>query len=109
SIINSTNVLARDYWDLLFRIVKDANVIISRLEPSVLTEEDKQLIAAEARFFRAYAYRFLVYLYGGVPIIAEELTAPKTDFTRASRDEVLAFMTADLEFASEHLPRENPA
>ncbi|HYH56808.1 MAG TPA: RagB/SusD family nutrient uptake outer membrane protein, partial [Anseongella sp.] len=109
SLVNPTNVLARDYWNLLFRIVKDANVIISRLGPSPLQEEDKQAFMAEARFFRAYAYRFLVYLYGDVPKIEEEFTAPKVDFTRTPRSEILAFMIADLEFASQYLPAENPA
>lgn len=108
SLINPTNALARDYWNLLFRIVKNANVILSRLEASPLEEDERQSIAAEARFFRAYAYRFLVHLYGEVPIVAEELTAPKTDFTRAPESEVLAFMLGDLEFASQYLPAENP-
>lgn len=31
TLVNPTNELARDYWNLLFQIVRDANVILSRL------------------------------------------------------------------------------
>src|SRR5690606_3270902 len=108
TLVNPTNELARDYWNLLFQIVRDANVILSRLENAPLDEQDKQSIAAEARFFRAYAYRFLTYLYGDVPLVTEEMKAPKMDFTRTHKAEVLALMTDDLEFASQYLPVSNP-
>lgn len=109
TLINSADGLARDYWNLLFGMVKDANVILSRLETSPLSDEDKQAFGAEARFFRAYAYRFLVYLYGDVPMVSSEFTEPKLDFTRTPRSEIISFMIGDLEFASQHLPAANPA
>jgi hypothetical protein len=108
SIINPTDGLATDYWNLLFGMVKDCNVIITRLETSPLTDADKQLMGAYAKFFRAYAYRFLVYLWGDVPLISAEITAPKFDFVRAPKAEVLAFMISDLEFATKYLPITNP-
>ena len=108
NLVNSTNVIAEEYWNQLYSLIKDANVIISRLENSSLPDADKQAIGAEARFFRAYAYRFLVYLYGDVPKVTEELTSPKFDFTRAPKSEILALMVEDLLYASEHLPVTNP-
>lgn len=108
SLINSSNAVAIDYWKILYSIIKDANVILTRLDASPLTEPDKQFIAAEARFFRAYAYRFLVYFYGDVPKITEEIKTPKIDFVRSPKSEIIAFMIEDLEFATQYLPEINP-
>ena len=63
----------------------------------------KKAVEAEARFYRAYAYNFLSTLYGGVPIIDKPITSPKTDFIRATQDDVINFIITDLEFASTNL------
>lgn len=108
TLINSTTALPRDYWNLLFGIVKDANVLVSRLETSPLTDDEKLSVEARARFFRAFAYRFLVYLYGDVPLVTAEITGPKLDFERTPKSEVIEFMIGDLEFATQHLETVNP-
>ena len=92
------------HWNLLFKTISEANTIISRLGASELTDEQKITIEAKARFFRALSYRTLGYLYGGVPITLEEVTEPKTDFVRASRQEVYEQAMVDLTFAADHLP-----
>lgn len=107
SLINSSNAFVRDYWVILFGMVKDANVIISRLPASPLSSVDKATIEAEARFFRAYSYRFLTYLWGDVPKIDIEFTGPKSNFVRTPKKEILAFMIEDLEFAAKNLPIKN--
>jgi hypothetical protein len=107
ALINPTDGMATDYWNILFGLVKDCNVIISRLKESTLTEGDRQYIGAHARFFRAYAYRFLAHLYGDVPKIEDEITSPKDDYVRTPKSEILAFMIADLEFATKYLPVAN--
>jgi len=108
TLINSTTALASGYWNILFDIIKSSNVIITRLVDSPLTDEEKLPIEAEAKFFRAYAYRFLVYLYGDVPKITTEITEPKFDFVRTPTSEILDFMIEDLKFASSNLPVTNP-
>ncbi len=93
-------------WELGYRIIFDANVIIGRSDDEIseLTAEQKTLIQAEARFFRAYMYNILANLYGGVPIVLEEIKTPRRDFVRASRQEVYEQCADDLEFAVENLP-----
>ena len=68
------------------------------------SEVQKNRYIAEAKFFRAYTHNLLANLYGGVPIIDTIHEAPKTDFTRSTRTEVLEFASQDLEFASQWLP-----
>ena len=104
NVYSPTGSQAKGSWEAPFQVIKDANAILSHLDDAGLSSENKTLIEAEARFFRAYSYRNLVYFYGGVPIIKEEITYPKRDFTRASKDEVLAFMKEDFEYAAANLP-----
>lgn len=105
SVIWGPNGLTLGIWTLCYRLVYDANVIIGRSESdySQLTPEQRISIQAEARFFRAYAYNILANLYGGVPIVTEEITTPRRDFTRASREQVYQQCEADLAFAIAHL------
>lgn len=91
-------------WQPHFKIIAEANTIISRLPASELTSEQKTLFEAKAKFFRAFAYRALAYLYGGVPLVLEEIETPKADFTRASRKDVYAQAINDLTFAAANLP-----
>ncbi len=99
-----TSALVRYHWVNWYKVIANANTIISRLEGASLTAEQKIQLDAEARFFRAFAYRYLVYLYGGVPLVVEEVASPKTNFVRASKEEVLNQIVLDLTFASQHLP-----
>lgn len=93
------------HWKALYKIVSEANTVISRIGASQMNEDQKVLTEARARFFRALAYRTLVYLYGGVPITLEELKKPKTDYTRATKQQVLNQVIEDLSYATQHLPK----
>ena len=104
NVYSPTGSQAKGSWEAPFQVIKDANAILSHLDDAGLSGENKTLIEAEARFFRAYSYRNLVYFYGGVPIIKEEITYPKRDFTRASKNDVLVFMKEDFEYAAANLP-----
>ena len=104
TVYSPTGKNAQGFWDVSYEIIKDANAIMAHMDGAGLSKSEKVLIEAEARFFRAYAYRNIVYFYGGVPIVKEEITSPKKDFTRAGKEEVLNFMIEDLEFAAQNLP-----
>ncbi|WP_346238312.1 RagB/SusD family nutrient uptake outer membrane protein [Niabella insulamsoli] len=92
------------HWSALYKIVSEANTVLSRIPASSMTDEQKELTEARGRFFRALAYRTLAYLYGGVPLTLEEVQTPKTDYTRASRDAVYEQVIDDLKYAADHLP-----
>jgi hypothetical protein len=91
-------------WSPNYKIIAEANTIIARAAVSSLTDAQKTSFTAKARFFRAFSYRTLAYLYGGVPLILTESTTPKTDFVRATRKEVYAQAIEDLKFAVANLP-----
>lgn len=94
-------------WRRLYRIAFDANVIVQRIDGDGIefnSEVDRNALKAEAMFIRAFVYRTLGILYGGVPIILEEITSPKRDFTRNTREQVWDQCISDLQFASQNLP-----
>lgn len=96
--------LANNHWNQIYKIISEANTVISRIPASSMSDNDKKLFEAKGKFFRAFAYRTLAYLFGGVPLVTEEITGEKTDFTRATKKEVLTQAIADLKFAAENLP-----
>ncbi|MBI9061891.1 MAG: RagB/SusD family nutrient uptake outer membrane protein [Marinilabiliaceae bacterium] len=92
-------------WSEFYKMISNANAIIGRIDEIPYDDEDKKMSdKAEAYFFRAWAYRGLAHLYGGVPLQLEELTTPKRDFERNSRAEVYEQVKTDLLFAVEYLP-----
>jgi starch-binding outer membrane protein, SusD/RagB family len=105
--ITPTSGLASVHWQRLYKIIAEANTVISRISDSKLTDADKKIYESKGRFFRALGYRTLVYLYGGVPLTLEEATSPKVDFVRASKKEVLTQCIDDLIFAAANLPTIN--
>ena len=102
----SSEVVLEAVWQPAYQLIYDANVILERTESeySELTDNQKNRIKAETSFFRALGYKWLANLYGGVPIVLEEVKTPKRDFTRATRQAVYEQCAVDLEFAVQHLP-----
>lgn len=99
-----TGNIAQVHWMLLYKIISEANTIIGRLPNSSLTDDEKLLEEAKAKFFRGLAYRTLAYLYGGVPLSLEEVTSAKKDYVRSTKEQTLAQAIEDVEFAANHLP-----
>jgi SusD family. len=99
----------------LYTIINVSNMIINRAEndDSVdweggspeANEANKTSIIAQAKFFRAWAYRHLSYEWGDVPLSLEEVTGAnyRTDWDRTPLAEVRAAIIADLEYCVAHL------
>lgn len=107
NLLTPTDGAAARTWDRNFILINLSNIIINSLDsPNLknITSVGKNKMSAEAKFFRAYAYNNLATCFGGVPLLTQALTAPKTDFTRASVDEVNNQIVSDLSFAIANLP-----
>jgi hypothetical protein len=105
--LTSTDPGALYYWGWAYQTINNANLIIQAAENPAVTATgaaNKAYIDAEARFYRAYAYNFLVTLWGPVPLITVPLTVPKVNFTRASVDSVNAQIVEDLSNSIATLP-----
>ncbi len=96
----------RAYWDLAWRAIKDANLLISRAEViDDLEDAEKNELLAQGYFSRSYWYYRLVHQFGDVPLVLEEINSPRLDFYSHSRETILKKITEDLEFAVQWLPQ----
>lgn len=98
--------VASYWWQRFYYMISSSNVIIDRVQPvtEFSSEEAKIAVVAEARFFRGFSYRGLANIYGGVPLITEEIKSVKLDFVRATREQTWQLAANDLKFAAENLP-----
>lgn len=102
----------KSWWEFGYGLAANANQILEYSEHNDVAWDkptDKVGFQAEARFFRAYAYRYLVYLYGDVPYVDKIEYDFRLDFTRTPKAEVLNHMIEDLKFAAENLPEDPDA
>lgn len=106
SKINSQDGQSAKWWNWNYAIVKYSNTVIAGVENPIakITADEKNALLAEARFFRAWAYRNLAIAFGGVPILPGPVTEPKVDFVRNTQAECYDFVKKDLEFARTNLP-----
>lgn len=107
--LTSQEQFVKTYWNWAYSLISSANEILIFSEENTNWDQpaDKERFQAEARFFRAYAYRTLIYLYGDVPYVETILYDFQLNFTRTPKAEVLEHIINDLKFATEHLPN-NP-
>ncbi|AZI26696.1 RagB/SusD family nutrient uptake outer membrane protein [Pedobacter sp. G11] len=94
------------YWNWAYSLISSANLMLVYSDQNTTWDSpsDKVRFQAEARFFRAYAYRTLVYLYGDVPYVETILYDFQLNFTRTPKAEVIGHMVDDLKFAVQNLP-----
>ncbi|MFC4222239.1 RagB/SusD family nutrient uptake outer membrane protein [Flagellimonas marina] len=101
---NADADFAAKWYGIFYLQIFKANTIIGRIDDiSWESEEDRNAIEAEARFLRAYYYRFLANMWGGVPLVLEETTQPKFDYVRDTRENVYLQCKQDLEYAVQHM------
>ena len=90
-------------WTQFFSAIRDANVVIDNAPSATMTETNRALYIAEARFVRATAYSLLYDLWGPVPLVVsskqETLENP-----RATEADLLKFVEDELRAAAEALP-----
>ncbi|WP_160716959.1 RagB/SusD family nutrient uptake outer membrane protein [Chitinophaga solisilvae] len=89
--------IPQNIWTAYYKIITNANLIISQLNKSTqLSDADKKSFLGQALFFRAYSYNVLANLFGGVPVELNELSAPRYDYVRATREAVYQQCKKDL-------------
>lgn len=69
---------------------------------------DRAYAVAQARFFRAWAYRNLGEEFGGVPLVTEMTTSARYDYRRETRLDTYQFAIDELEAILPDLPETPP-
>lgn len=105
--LNADSGFAKKWWTRLYKYIYSCNVIIDRAEnPAVKwsSEEEKNAIIGEARFLRAFAYRFLGNMWGNAPIVLKETTSPQFNYKSSTQEEIYKQCKEDLLFAVQSMP-----
>lgn len=108
--INPAHVFTKARWQWAYIAIANANQIINKAEDAGVkwdNASDKESFQAQARFLRAYVYRYLVYLYGDVPWVEKSEDQYRVDFERTPKAEIITHMIDDLKFAATYLS-DNP-
>ncbi|MFS4454936.1 RagB/SusD family nutrient uptake outer membrane protein [Maribacter sp. 2304DJ31-5] len=93
-------------WEQSYIGVRRANEILVNVPPIEMDEALKSRILGEAYCLRAYFYFKMFEWWGGVPIVDKLIaTQEETLIPRATTEEMLAFITGDLQEAESRLPQ----
>jgi len=115
--LNSQHPRIYQRFSWLYEVVNGANTIINQAEEkddvdwsgsAGSADENKNMIIAEARALRAWAYRHLTFGWGDVPLSLKESLGStiKTDWERTPVARVRRQIISDLMFAEKHIPIE---
>lgn len=94
-------------WQSLYNVVGQANNTMNNIRDYSInvTEEEKNMTIAEARFMRGTAYWYLASLWGDVIIIEDNTKLVNNPIVNTNtRNDVFEFAIRDLEFAAKYLP-----
>lgn len=106
-ILNPENNVYKQTYYNFYYLINSANTVLEVSEREGISwdsQADKAYTQAQARFFRAFAYRNLAELFGGVPIVTETITTPRYDYVRATRLETYQYAIDELEAILNDLP-----
>lgn len=94
-------------WDDCYKTIRKANLGLAKIEVSaVLTDDAKTRLMGDLYFMRGLFYLELLRFYGGVPLIDKALDRQVDEifYARATAEETLNFIIADLQKAADRLP-----
>ena len=107
-ILNASHTFFYNNYSMWYSIIANTNLALYAADLPQITwsnNETKAYAIAQAKFFRAFCYRNLGELYGGVPIVTEITTSPRYDFVRESRLDTYQFAIDELESILNDLPQ----
>lgn len=101
------------HWKNMYTNIRKCNVFIANVTASNFDDATKKGMLAQARFLRAYYYKSLMDIYGGVPIITIPLNREEQGEAifnpRNTYEECVAFIQKECEEAAVDLPLTVPA
>ena len=105
-LITPSNNDVEIIWSNTYSSIQQINTILNRIEKVDISDgSTKSQLEGEMRFLRAFHYFNLVRLFGGVPLVLEEVQSPDEAFIgRSSTEEVYNQIIKDASTAANLLP-----
>jgi starch-binding outer membrane protein, SusD/RagB family len=106
---DATNQNLAPYWQHVYEGIQRTNTVLVQIEDFEFNNEGlKNQLIGEAKFLRGFYYFNLVRLFGGVPLVLDQVRSPDDAFTtlesRASKEDVFNQILRDVNDAAELLP-----
>jgi tetratricopeptide (TPR) repeat protein len=100
-------------WSNFYEGIQRSNTFLNNVDDVEFSDTDvKDKLRGEVKFLRAFFYFDLVRLFGGVPLVTEQVQTPDqalaTAEERADPEEIYSQIIEDAEDAADLLPRNNP-
>jgi hypothetical protein len=96
------------HWSNTYANIRKCNVFIENVSKATFDATAKKGLVAQAKFLRAYFYKTLIDLYGGVPLVTKSLSKDKDGdeifFPRNSYNECVEFIQKECDEAVIDLP-----
>lgn len=101
---------ARGAWIQLYKIIQDANILISKItENQNISDAGRDQFLGEALFLRAFAFYHLTNIFGDVPYYRDNLPLEEVQtLGRFDKEQIRNDLTDDLQQAQNMLPSEYP-
>lgn len=107
--ITAGNSVMQGGWKGLYNLIGQCNGVINSIEQKAdisISDADKNAALGEAKFIRGTAYYYLAMLWGAVPIIEDNSKLINDPLLKRNTvADVYKFITLDLTFAANSLPR----
>lgn len=96
-------------WTNSYRKIVRCNNFLANVDNVEINPDKLAMIKAEAKTIRAFNYFYLAFLWGDVPLITNLLSVSEANsVSRTPKDEVMTFVTNELNEAIPDLPAERP-
>ncbi len=104
--ISTSNINTAQIWESCYTGISRVNTTLGRIGGIEMEDELRSRYVGELKYLRGFLYFQLARIFGGVPLILEEVNDPKEGFdhSRASLDDVYLQIEQDLDDAVGSLP-----
>jgi len=106
----TTNSYLYASWFVSYTGIQRCNIVLNRIQGIAMDEDLKTVRIGEVKFIRALTYFNLVRMWGGVPVVTNEIESVEEAYnhSRQSVSEVYDLIIQDLIDASVDLPADQP-
>jgi len=96
--VEAPNPEVGNFWQNSYIVISRANTVLSRIDGVEMNEELRNQYIGEMHFVRSLAYFNLVRIFGGIPLVLNEVESPEEGFehSRNTVAEVYAQIEQDL-------------
>lgn len=106
-ITATTGGMQTEGYTISYQAIGSCNRLLANIDKiTTLSDAERNVYKAEARFIRAHYYFLLIRLFGDVPLTLQPLGLDEASalLPRTPKAQIIAAILEDLDFAIEHLP-----